>query len=66
MPRWVADLKGVLVMKKDIYVIYSKESDITFIMEDICIGDDEIETHIRGFYYGNPSDENTKKYFGCL
>lgn len=53
-------------MKKDIYVIYSKESDITFIMEDICLGDDEIETHVRGFYYGNPSDENTKKYFGCL
>lgn len=53
-------------MRTEIYTIYSKESDITFIMEDIYISETLISTEVKGFYFGEPKDEYTKEYYGEL
>ena len=45
----------------NIYTAYSKEADITFIMED-----KDKTTRVAGFYYGEPDDEDTKMYYGKL
>lgn len=45
----------------NIYTAYSKEADITFIMED-----KDKTTRVAGFYYGEPDDEDTKIYYGKL
>lgn len=44
-----------------IYTAYSQEADITFIMEDT-----KNTTSVRGFYYGEPNDEDTKIFYGAL
>ena len=52
----------------NVYEIYSKDHNITFIMEDIY--DEEYEyllsTSVKGFYYGEPDEELTAKYYGDL
>ena len=45
----------------NIYTAYSKEADITFIMEDRGK-----TTRVVGFYYGEPDDKATKMYYGKL
>ena len=37
-------------------------------MEDVYKGNDEylVSTEIKGFYYGNPDEENNRKYYGKL
>lgn len=45
----------------NIYTAYSKEADITFIMED-----NDKTTRVAGFYYGEPDDKATKIYYGKL
>ena len=45
----------------NIYTAYSKDADITFIMED-----KDKTTRVAGFYYGEPDDEDTKMYYGKL
>lgn len=44
-----------------IYTAYSSEADMTFIMEDT-----ERSTKVVGFYYGEPDEEATKKFYGKL
>ena len=53
---------------KEIYGIYSKEADITMILEDIIQNDTKkcISTEVKGFYYGMPEIALIKKYNGEL
>lgn len=44
-----------------IYTVYSKEEDLTFIMEET-----ESSLEVKGFYFGEPEDDATKKYYGDL
>lgn len=53
-------------MRTAIYTVYSKESDLTFIMEDTYNNDDLVSTEVKGFYYGEPKDKFTKEYYGEL
>lgn len=53
--------------KKEIYTCYSPDTDITFIMEDIYNKNNElISTEVKGFYYGETTEENTKEFYGKL
>ncbi|WP_037329980.1 hypothetical protein [Anaerovibrio lipolyticus] len=45
----------------EVYTLYSKEGDITFIMED-----KKNMTSVVGFYYGDPDEEATKIFRGKL
>lgn len=53
-------------MRTEIYETYSSEADITFIMEDTFNGDECISTECKGFYYGEPDSDATKKFYGKL
>ena len=54
-------------MKKETYTVFSKESDITFIMEDTFDNDNElVSTEVKGFYYGVPDKEATFQFYGKL
>lgn len=44
-----------------IYTVYAEKDDMTFIMEET-----ENTITVRGFYFGEPDDEATKKYIGGL
>jgi len=47
-----------------IYEVYSRESDITFIMEETK-AQDGTKVEVKGFYYGAPDKEFTKQFYGC-
>ena len=52
-------------MKSEIYAIYVKEHDISFIMEEIS--DDRgllMTLEVVGFYYGEPDDKLNALYKG--
>ena len=51
------------MMVTDRYTVYSEGGDMTFIMEERAT---EVGTEIEvvGFYFGQPTDENTKFYSG--
>lgn len=54
-------------MKTCIENAYCYEYDITFIME--CTFDENNDCHsieVKGFYYGTPTDEANKQYYGYL
>lgn len=55
-------------LAKKVYHTYSQESDMTFILEDTMNMDTEalVKVEIKGFYYGEPSDDLTEKYYGEL
>ena len=44
-----------------IYTVYAEKDDMTFIMEET-----ENKIAVRGFYFGEPDDEATEKYYGGL
>ena len=41
---------------------YSENGDITFLMKEIWDGENPVESEVVGFYYGEPTKENTE-YF---
>jgi len=45
----------------EVYTAYSEEADITFIMED-----KGKTTRVVGFYYGEPNEEDTERFYGKL
>lgn len=53
-------------MKTLVFTVYSKEADITFIMEDTYNYGQLVSTEVKGFYYGEPQDKSTKEYYGKL
>lgn len=52
--------------KTKIYEIYSKDSDITFILEDTFSDNELISTEVKGFYYGEPTKFDTQVFYGQL
>lgn len=47
--------------------VYAKDDDLTFIMKEIRTdNDDLLSKEVIGWYYGKPSENNTKKFMGCL
>jgi hypothetical protein len=54
-------------MRKEIYTTYAPAADMTFIMEDTFNADNECTgTECVGWYYGEPTDDNTEYYKGKL
>lgn len=54
-------------MKKELYSVYAHAADITFVMEDTTDESGEfISTECVGFYYGEPTEEDTKFFKGKL
>ena len=53
-------------MRTEIYTTYAHDTDITFIMEDVWNGEELVSTEVKGFYFGEPSEENTKTFYGGL
>jgi hypothetical protein len=49
-----------------IYEIYSKGSDITFILEDTFLNGELLTTELKGFYYGEPTKFDTQVFYGQL
>ena len=45
---------------------YAETADITFIVEDTYKDGEIISTEVKGFYYGEPDEENTKEFYGKL
>lgn len=54
-------VKRIIEPQVEIYTVYSQEADITFILEN-----KGKTTRLVGFYYGEPDDEATCKYYGKL
>ena len=44
-----------------IYTVYAEKDDMTFIIEE-----EGNEITVKGFYFGEPDEEATKKYYGGL
>lgn len=54
-------------MTTNIYTVYAETHDITFIMEDTFTNDGEpVSTEVKGFYYGEPCDDDTQTFYGDL
>ena len=54
-------------MKKELFAVYAREYDMTFIMEETTDKNGElISTECVGFYYGEPSEEDNKYFKGKL
>lgn len=46
----------------EIDAAYSEKHDITFILEHVYIDDEIVSTEVKGFYYGEPTEENTARF----
>ena len=56
-------------MKEEIYGVYTQSHDITFIMKDTFLNENEIvSTEVIGFVHGNEENNETilKQYIGKL
>lgn len=53
-------------MRSEIYEVYSNAYDMTFIMEDVYNCENLISTEVKGFYYGEPNDQATLNFNGCI
>ena len=52
-------------MKKELYAVYAREYDMTFIMEETTDKKGEcVSTEVVGFYYGEPTEADTKFFKG--
>lgn len=49
-----------------VYGVYAGSDDLTFIMEDVNNGDATVSTEVKGFYHGEPDDNNIKQFYGKL
>ena len=53
--------------KKELFAVYARDYDITFIMEETTNkAGDLISTECVGFYYGEPTEADTKYFKGKL
>lgn len=52
-------------MNTYIHTVYAEQDDMTFIMEVTTDGTMTWE-EVVGWYYGEPDDEATMKFVGCL
>lgn len=52
-------------MKKELYSVYAQSADMTFIMEETTDKNGNyISTEVVGFYYGEPTEEDTQFFKG--
>ena len=52
-------------MKKELYSVYAREADMTFVMEEITDKNGECASvEVVGFYYGEPSEKDTQYFKG--
>lgn len=52
-------------MKKELFAVYAREYDMTFIMEETTNPKgDLISTEVVGFYYGEPTEKDTQYFKG--
>jgi hypothetical protein len=51
-------------MRHEIYTTYAPETDMTFIMRDTYNEHDDLKaTQVMGWYYGEPNEEDTERYY---
>ena len=53
-------------MRTEIYTTYAPDTDITFILEDVWNGEELVSTEVKGFYFGEPNDDDTQNFYGGL
>lgn len=54
-------------MKTEIFGIYSKEYDITFIVKQKWTDDNEpVSFEVKGFYHGEPDEQSNEEFYGKL
>ena len=53
-------------MKKELFSVYAPNHDMTFIMEETTDRGELISTECVGFYYGEPTQEDTQYFKGKL
>ena len=51
-------------MKTELYTVYAKDGDMTFVMQDTYDDGDLVSIEVVGFYLGKPNKEDTCKYYG--
>ena len=56
----------MVVVKKEVYTVYAERDDMTFIMEDSYNEYGDVETHVKGFHYGEPNENSITFYYGDL
>jgi hypothetical protein len=54
------EIEGV----KEVYGVYSAESDMTFIMEDVSVDGEPVSSEVKGYYFGKPEEELIQQYYG--
>ena len=52
-------------IKHTVYTVYAKDNDMTFIMEEEE-QDNQVRVTVKGFYYGEPNEDNTEQFFNDL
>ena len=52
-------------VKHTVYTVYAKDNDMTFIMEEEE-QDNRVKVTVKGFYYGEPNEDNTKQFYNDL
>lgn len=54
-------------MKKELYAVYAREYDMTFVMEEtINQNGQTVTAECVGFYYGEPTAEDNETFKGKL
>ena len=54
-------------MTTRVYTVYAPTADMSFILEDTFDNDGElISTEVKGFYFGEPDDEDTRTFYNDL
>lgn len=54
-------------MESKVYGVYSREHNLTFVMEEKFTDSGEPYTlEVKGFYHGEPDDDSTKIFYGDL
>lgn len=51
---------------ESIYTAYSSNTDMTFIMKDVCEDTEVISTEVIGWYFGEPNESATEAFVGKL
>ena len=49
--------------EKIIHTVYAQSDDLTFIMEDTYWDGEIVSMEVKGFYFGKPDEEATKKFY---
>lgn len=53
-------------IEKNIENVYCKSTDITFIMEHTYVNNELKKIEVKGFYFGEPNEEDTKEFYNKI